>query len=325
MPGRGISIKTESEKAIVIERRMITRYYRMTWDLKRCAGCDIGPSVCPKDAVKHVEGKVENGRLIRNPSVDIDPEKCVLCGICEVMCPKNAIALTINNERENPVLAHGVFPNLIRSTVFDRTVFDWSRKDLVIDNCPTNVINHDETEDTLVVDDEHCIRCRQCEIASNGAFRVVQTWEGTVTLKRERCVEGCLACADGCPTRALHVRKGNRNRPDELGLADYFCIMCGACTRVCPIKPEFEDFETTVESCGVTKSVTRRRLLNADRLPVRVDRKRIRHDPVDSAVWLETLAKLADDKAKTIEIDRKRALRRRDLLKALSGAGKFLR
>ena len=43
----------------------------------------------------------------RRPSVDIDPDKCVLCGMCEVMCPKNAITLTINGERENPVLTHG--------------------------------------------------------------------------------------------------------------------------------------------------------------------------------------------------------------------------
>jgi hypothetical protein len=71
--------------------------------------------------------------------------------------------------------------------------------------------------------------------------------------------------------------------------------------------------------------VTRKRLLNAEQLPIKVDRKRIRHDEVESAVWLETLAKLADEKAKTIEIDRKRALRRRDLLKALAGAGKFLK
>jgi hypothetical protein len=55
-----------------------------------------------------------------------------------------------------------------------------------------------------------------------------------------------------------------------------------------------------------------------------VERWRVGHLPVQSAAWITALAKMADDKAGTVEIDRKRALRRRDLLKALPGAGAFL-
>lgn len=318
MGGRGTTQKRADEHEIVLERAMITRHYVMTWDLDRCVGCQIGPLVCPKEAVIHVEGEIVDGRLAKKPSVDIDAEKCVLCGICEVMCPKNAITLTINGERENPVLVYEAFPDLIQSTTFDKEKFDWSRKVFVIDNCPTNVISYDEELDTLVVDDEHCIRCRQCEIASNGAFHVVQPWQGKVELRREKCVEGCLACADICPTRALHI-----DEDGELVLADYYCIKCGACMQVCPVKPEYEEYEFTFESQGVTKTVTRQRITNADELPIWVERWRIRHTPVQSAAWVTALTAMADDKAGAVEIDSKRALKRRDLLKALAG-GKAL-
>jgi len=313
----GSTIKHETDEKLILERKMVTRHYVLELDRDRCVGCQIGPLVCPKDAVIHVEGEIVDGRLVKKPSADIDPDRCVLCGICEVMCPKNAITLTINGERGisvNPVLVYGAFPDLIQSTTFDKERFDWSRKDFVIDNCPTNVISYDEGQDTLVVDDEHCIRCRQCEVASNGAFQVVQPWQGKVELRREKCVEGCLACADICPTRALHI-----NDEGELALADYYCIKCGACMQVCPVKPEYEEYEFTFESQGVTRTVTRQRITNAGELPIWVERWRVRHQPVQSAAWIEALSKMADDKAGAVEIDMKRALKRRDLLKALAG------
>jgi len=311
--------KRVTEREIVLERSMVTRHYLMTWDLDRCVGCQIGPLVCPKESVTHVAGEIVDGRLATKPTVDIDAETCVLCGMCEIMCPKNAITITINGKTENPVLQYGAFPELVQSTKFDRAQFDMSRKEFVIDNCPTEVISYDEERDTLVVDQEHCIRCRQCEVASDGAFQVVQPWKGSIELHRERCVEGCLACADICPTRALHI-----DDDGELALADYYCIKCGACMQVCPVGAEVETYEVTIESQGVTKTVAHERVTNVDELPVWVERWRVGHTPVESAAWIEALTKMADDKAGAVEIDRKRALRRRDLLKALKGARALL-
>ena len=319
MSKRGLTQKTQTENEIVLERAMVTRHYKMTWDLDRCVGCQIGPLACPKDAVIHVDGEIQEGRLTKKDSIDIDEAKCVYCGICVVMCPKNAITMTINAKDEIPVLEYEAFPELIQSTIFNQEAFDWSRKDFVIDNCPTSVISYDEEQETLVVDDEHCIRCRQCEVASEGAFHVIQPWQGSVELHRELCVEGCLACADICPTRALHI-----DDDGELVLADYYCIKCGACMQVCPIKPEYEEYEATYESYGVTVTRTHQRITNAERLPIRVERWRIGHQPVQSGSWYEALIKLADDKAGMVEQDRKRALKRRDLLKALPGSRTFL-
>jgi ferredoxin len=319
MSKRGMTQKTHTEQAITLERAMVTRHYVMTWDLDRCVGCQIGPLVCSKEAVVHIEGEIADGRLAKKPSIDIDAEKCVLCGMCEVMCPKNAVTMTINGEPENPVQTQEAFPHLIESNKFDKAQFNMRRRQFVIDNCPTGVISYDKEEKTLVVDQEHCIRCRQCEVASDGAFEVVQPWEGKVELRTEKCVEGCLACADICPTRALHI-----NDDGELVLADYYCIKCGACMQVCPVKAEYEDYEVTIESQGVTKTVVHQRLTNADALPVLVERWRVKHTPVQSAAWLEAVGKMADDKAGQRELDRKRALKRRDLLKALVGARELL-
>jgi hypothetical protein len=45
---------------------------------------------------------------------------------------------------------------------------------------------------------------------------------------------------------------------------------------------------------------------------------------VESAAWIEALTKMADEKVGSVEIDSKRALRRRDLLSALVGAQELL-
>ena len=89
--------------------------------------------------------------------------------------------------------------------------------------------------------------------------------------------------------------------------------------QVCPIKPEYEEEAFTFESQGLTLTRTRQKLVNADSLPIVVERWRINHSEVSSAAWIEALRKLSDEKAKSVEIDRKRALRRADLIDALRG------
>ncbi|RLI10128.1 hypothetical protein DRO25_03655 [Candidatus Bathyarchaeota archaeon] len=314
MSQRGTTQKSHTNQSMVLERAMVTRHYLMTWDLDRCVGCQMGPTVCPKEALTHIDGEIINGHLVSRPSVDVDPEKCVMCGMCVVVCPVHAIDMKVNGKEENPVLQYGAFPEMESKTIFMKEDFDFSLKDFVINNCSANVISYDKNLETLRIDFKNCIHCRQCEVASNGAFTVIQPWQGQVTLHREKCVEGCLACADICPTRALHV-----NDEGELVLSDYYCIKCGTCMHVCPIKPEFEDVEFTFESQGSTLTRTYQRLINESDLAIKVERWRANHKPVKSASWIEALRKLADDKASSVEIDRKRALKRRDLVRALQG------
>ncbi len=311
---RGTTLKRRTDQELVLERKMVTHHDVLTWDLERCVGCQIGPKICPKDAITHTGGAVVDGRLASKLLVDVDPETCVFCGMCVAMCPVNAISLTLNGESNVPVLAYEAFPVLVESNHFEPEGFDWNLKDFVIDNCPADVISYDESAKTLVVDYPHCIRCRQCEVASDGAFTVEQPWEGTVTLRREHCVEGCFACADVCPTRALHI-----NDAGELVLADYYCIKCGACMQVCPVKPLIEMDEVVIQSQGVTQVKALPRVTNVAELPVWVERWRVRHAPVQSGSWVQALAKLADDKATMVEMERKRAVKRHELIVALKG------
>ena len=314
MSTRGLTQKRKNEREMVLERAMVTRHYVMRWDLERCVGCQIGPLTCPKDALTHVEAKLENGHMVTRQSIDVDADKCILCGECMEMCPVNAIEMTINGKPENPVLTYDAFPKLTESNVFNEKLFDWQRKKFVIENCPTGAISYDQPQKTMVVEDGKCIHCRQCEVASNGAFRVEQPWQGKVELRRDKCVPDCLACADICPTRALHI-----NEKGELVLADYYCIKCGACMQICPVKAEYQEYSVPVESYGVTKEVKHKRVINSGSLPIWVERWRVRHSQVKSGAWVVALLKLADDKAGMIEIDRKRALHRRDLILALKG------
>jgi formate hydrogenlyase subunit 6/NADH:ubiquinone oxidoreductase subunit I len=314
MSQRGIKQKTRTQHEMILESPMVTRHYKMTWDLDRCVGCQMGPTACPKEALTHLDGEIVDGRMTVRPSVDVDPETCVLCGICVEVCPVHAITMTVNDKPEIPVIEYEAFPKIRGNITFDKTEFDFSKKDFVIDNCPTNVISYDEENDTMAIQYEDCIRCRQCEVASDGAFKVTQRWQGGIELRREKCVEGCFACADVCPTRALHI-----NEEGELVLADYYCIKCGACIHACPIQPEFEEQEFTFESQGMTLTRSYQKLINEDDLAIKVERWRVVHEPVKSAAWIEALRKLADDKASAVEIDRKRALKRRDLILALRG------
>ena len=311
---RGIPKKTKTEHEMTIQRPMVTRNYLMRWDLDRCVGCQIGPIVCPKDALTHVEAELKDGRIVKRSSVDVDEKKCVNCGACVVSCPTHAISLTINGKPEIPVIEYGAYPEFITKTIFHKEKFDFSLKDFLIDNCPTGVISYDEVRETMRIDFDNCIHCRQCEIASKGAFEVRQAWVGSVQLHRDRCVEGCVACADICPTRALHIDDFG-----ELVLADYYCIKCGACMEVCPVKAEYVEEPFEFESQGMTLQRKLKRLTNADELPIKVERWRVNHTEVSSASWIEALRKVSDDKAKSIEIDRKGALRRADLIDALRG------
>ena len=72
------------------------------------------------------------------------------------------------------------------------------------------------------------------------------------------------------------------------------------------------------------KTVVHQEITNASELPIWAERWRIGHEPVESAAWIEALSKMADDKVGSVEIDSKRALRRRDLLSALVGARELL-
>jgi ferredoxin len=69
---RGTPKKTRNEHLMTINRDMLTRNYWMKWDLDKCVGCQIGPVVCPKEALTNVPAVLENGHILQKASVDVD-------------------------------------------------------------------------------------------------------------------------------------------------------------------------------------------------------------------------------------------------------------
>jgi len=65
-------------------------------------------------------------------------------------------------------------------------------------------------------------------------------------------------------------------------LADYYCIKCGACIEVCPVKAEYVEEPFEFESQGMTLQRKLKRLTNADEMPIKLDRWRVNHTEVSS-------------------------------------------
>ena len=78
------------------------------------------PSICPVDAITHVDAVLENGRMADKQAVDIDPDKCIFCGECVEMCPVSADLMQVNGQPENPVIKYEAFPELIQSHRFNK-------------------------------------------------------------------------------------------------------------------------------------------------------------------------------------------------------------
>ena len=79
---------------------------------------------------------------------------------------------------------------------------------------------------------------------------------GRVKLNADLCPEGCMICAEICPTHAIQIEN------DKPRVFSEFCIFCSACQKVCPE--------------------------NA----IKVDRKWVFHTDIKAAAWLTALKKL---------------------------------
>jgi 4Fe-4S ferredoxin len=265
-------------------------------DRDKCVGCDLCTLVCPQEAIEYVSGEIEEGKLVKRPTVDIDPEKCNYCGECVVVCPVNALSLLVDGEARLPILELEAFPSLTKEITVDASKVRPKMAEACEASCPTEVITvkvrHSKTGSitkvlAVEVDESDCIYCKQCEAACPEAFKVTHPFEGVIRLQASLCPEGCQACADVCPTDALVMTDS------KLELDERFCLYCGACTPVCPV-PE----------------------------ALLVRRHRVRHSPIKSGAWIEALKKLISTEMAAEELTIKAQVKRRSVLNYLPGVPK---
>jgi ferredoxin len=62
---------------------------------------------------------------------------------------------------------------------------------------------------------------------------------GTASLVKEHCIvfterTKCGACAEHCPTGAVHMVEGRTGLPEPV-FESPICIGCGACHHICPV------------------------------------------------------------------------------------------
>jgi 4Fe-4S ferredoxin len=260
-------MKRKLDTVLVLDRKMLNSRHTLSLDYDSCIGCGICVNVCPEEALKLSSAVTHAGRLMKKPLLDLDATKCTFCGECVVLCPTNAIKTQINGEDRVRVVDAEVFPTLTKEITVNPKNCKPACNLICQERCPTKAIEV-ATRRTrkgnlskilgVKIDKEKCIFCKQCEIACPlTAIRVTKPIQGFIRLSANLCPEGCQACGDICPSKAITLNE--RGKPS---FTEELCIYCGACQEVCP-----------------KRAIT-------------VERQRILHSEVTSGAWIMALKKL---------------------------------
>lgn len=92
---------------IIARQKSREREIVLDYDYKKCAGCSICVSICPKMALQ--EGPLQEiAKGLDAPPVLIDVDACAFCGMCVNFCPTRAFKMTLKDLREgNPGQKNG--------------------------------------------------------------------------------------------------------------------------------------------------------------------------------------------------------------------------
>ncbi|MHA1238313.1 MAG: 4Fe-4S binding protein [Candidatus Odinarchaeia archaeon] len=257
--------KEKSESGFVISLNTYSKRIYLSYDADKCVGCGMCVAACPKDAIKLVSPQtiMENLKLERKVDlIEINEDKCVECGVCAATCMFNAIKMKYVNtvdhteNLEIPIVQKKGYP-LLHSCAnidLDKTTYCGLCEKI----CPMNAIKVVKDE-TITVDCELCVGCNWC--ASNcpkDAITVNKIFSGSISIDNSKCPPDCENCALICPCDAIYSKKTAevkftplrrnviekkimKNKiPDGKVVLEEFCILCGACKQVCPVKDALE-------------------------------------------------------------------------------------
>ncbi|MCP4764297.1 MAG: 4Fe-4S dicluster domain-containing protein [archaeon] len=218
--------KTFDNVNFTIGIRFLQKDLQLTIDRKKCTGCGICATVCPKDAIfsgPKIKGKDDNLHQIKEDAIILDvsdPETCVYCGTCTVFCPFDAIKLYIDG-RAIPI----------------------EELDLVKKNALPKLEGKKEmmkaTNSEAHVYMEGSVEIKKIEAENEKAFKMDYI---------NTCPGECKKCIDICPNEALKIIDYNEalKTGKEFGgkiikiasvpilVDDEKCIACGACVMSCP-------------------------------------------------------------------------------------------
>ncbi|MEM2957835.1 MAG: 4Fe-4S binding protein [Candidatus Freyarchaeota archaeon] len=187
---------------IVTEMKMIDVDAKLILDRKKCTGCGICITVCPKEAIQRGPVGAAEKELSDVPAVLVDKKKCSFCGICVHLCPFEALELLINDEPKLIVVEGGALPNLKAEKVklakdegktakkyFEGEIIAHPQKcpggcATCVLICPTEAIKIPKREHPwdkppkIEVDKDKCILCGLCVAACPG--------EGALEIRRTK-------------------------------------------------------------------------------------------------------------------------------------------
>lgn len=295
--------KTEDKGRLSLGEVFYAKRFDLSVDRGLCKGCQVCKLVCPRDAISLKPAGVGPDGKTLAPVVDIDEVKCDFHAMCAAACPFSAIEVTVNGQATDPAVVKEVFPDLLRDIRIDseRCEPDCRKCE---EKCPLKAVSvrfepltPEQIEDrkakglpaatakTVVdVKENLCATCRVCEVECPAkVISVTKFFTGFLRIHKETCPEGCHACVDVCPVRALCLEDDGK-----VQVNDMFCMYCGACLNVCP-KPE----------------------------AIELERTSVRHTPVKSGAWNKALEKLASTKSLETELRAKRTDKARQAVKNL--------